>query len=140
MIQAALNNPDSKAATEAGIKAVFKAAGYEQMADQQITLAAAGNAEAIGRIKTFAEGVSANIADGLPGLEALQAAYTNKLTAYAAAVGENIDTLSGGQDQLAAGVATVAGAVLGNDTLKEGVRSNFGNDAIKLLSAYNNAK
>ncbi len=47
-----------------------------------------------------------------------------------------IDTLTGGQDQLAGGISQICQGVLSNDQLKEGVKENLGEDAIKLLTAY----
>ena len=49
------------------------------------------------------------------------------------------EQLADGQNAVADGVATIAGAVLGNKTLKAGVKKNFGNKAIKLLKKYKNA-
>ena len=62
----------------------------------------------------------------LPGLKKFNKAATSKA----------IDKLSDGQNDIAGGVATVAGAVLGNSTLKAGVKKNFGNKALTLLKTY----
>ena len=53
---------------------------------------------------------------------------------------EKVDALSKGQNTIAGGVATIASAVLGNSTLKSGVRKNFGSKAIGLLNAYKSSK
>ena len=50
-----------------------------------------------------------------------------------------IDKLTDGQDQLAGGVSQIASAVLGNKTLRAGVKKNLGKDAIKLLNTYKNS-
>jgi len=47
-----------------------------------------------------------------------------------------VDTLTAGQDQLAGGISQICQGVLSNDQLKEGVKENLGEDAIKLLTAY----
>ena len=62
----------------------------------------------------------------LPGLKKFNAAATDKA----------IDKLTSGQDTIADGVRTVASAVLGNSTLKNGVKDAFGADALALLRTY----
>ena len=62
----------------------------------------------------------------LPGLQAFNAAATP----------EAIDDLTGGQKEIAGGIATIASGVLGNSTLKEGVRKAMGNEALVLLRTY----
>lgn len=68
--------------------------------------------------------------DLLPGLQEFNKAATP----------EAIDKLSDGQNTIAGGVSTVAGAVLGNKTLKAGVKKNFGSKAIRLLKKYKPSK
>ncbi len=59
------------------------------------------------------------------------------LTPFNAQVTDSkVDALSDGQNTVAGGVATVASAVLGNETLRSGVQKNFGSQAIALLNAY----
>ena len=65
----------------------------------------------------------------LPGLKKFNKAATSKA----------VDKLTNGQNTLAGGVATVADAVLGNSTLKAGVKDNFGNKALTLLKTYKSA-
>ena len=62
----------------------------------------------------------------LPGLKKFNAAATEAA----------IDKLTSGQDTIADGVSTVASAVLGNSTLKAGVKKAFGADALALLKTY----
>ena len=65
----------------------------------------------------------------LPGLKQFNAAATS----------DAVDQLADGQDTISGGIATVASAVLGNKTLKKGVKKNFGAKAIALLKAYRRA-
>ena len=140
MITLALKNPETKAKTEAGIKAVLALTPYGAQADQLIALAAAGNATGIGNIKAAAQGVASTLGDKVSGLKALQSAYTSNLIAYADAVDENIATLDDGQSQLSDGVATVASTVLSKKALKSGVKKAFGKKAIALLQTYSSTK
>ncbi len=47
-----------------------------------------------------------------------------------------VDQLVGGQDDIGSGIRTIASAVLGNNTLRDGVEKNLGSSAIKLLQVY----
>ena len=67
----------------------------------------------------------------LPGLKKFNAATAADEDGKTA-----VDKLTDGQDTISGGVATVASAVLGNKTLKDGVKKNFGSKAITLLKAY----
>ena len=62
----------------------------------------------------------------LPGLKQFNTLVTDK----------KVDELTGGQKEIAGGIATIASGVLGNSTLKEGVRKAMGNEALVLLRTY----
>ena len=140
-ITAGLLNPKTSKATEAGLRAVLEGA---KLPSEQIDGLVAGvkNPKTASgyasQIKTIASGVSSAIQDSLNGLYALQKAYTNNLVKFADAVDENIDALQSGQDEMANGIRTIASGVLGNKTLKDGVREAMGSSAIQLLETYNN--
>lgn len=104
------------------------------------SIADAATQQQLGTIQKCAAGAKGTIDKNIASLSKLQAAYTDNLKLYAAAVEENIDTLDDGQGQLADGVATVASTVLSKKALKTGVKKAFGKKAIALLQTYSKAK
>lgn len=120
---------EKTASATASAKQKYGAAAEQ---NDQLTAAKAGINNAMTQIAGTLAGVNA-IVNGdkvnkelLPGLKMFNKEATP----------DKVDKLSEGQNTMAGGVATIASAVLGNPTLKEGVKSSFGSDALKLLGVY----
>ena len=118
--------------TNAEKAAAMQKYGAAAEANEQLTAARQGINGAVDSIvKTLTEVdaiVNGDAVNGslLPGLKKFNAAATSAA----------VDKLSEGQDTISGGVATVASAVLGNKTLKAGVKKNFGGKAVRLLKKY----
>lgn len=118
--------------TNAEKAAATKKYGAAAEANEQLTAARQGINGAVDSIvKTLTE------VDAIVNGDAVNKSLLSGLKKFnAGATSAAVDKLSEGQDTISGGVATVASAVLGNKTLKAGVKKNFGGKAIRLLKKY----
>ena len=137
-VQAGLLNPQTAAATEAGIRNVLTTAGkpYSDMADDLVAGAKAGDATAIGNIKAVASNVSSTIGNSISSLNALKAAYTDNLTKYAKAVDENLGSLVSGQKTIANGVKDLVSGILGDKIMKNKLIKKVGKAKVNSMKKY----
>ena len=133
------------AQVDAGIKETVKGKVLAAYEDPEGDLAK-GKAAMIADVNEKGEGgaVSLIVASLKEANDILQSDKVNKTLLGGlkqfneSATDDAIDTLSSGQNTLAGGVSTVASAVLGNKTLKAGVKKNMGSKAVSLLKTYKN--